>query len=86
MRIEVAKRGCCVRMAPAFLSLATPVALIPSVCRVSVSGASVVKYLVAPVYIMFPVKLECPASIIRLPIPILKLELIAILMPEKAAL
>lgn len=44
-------------MAFACLRLATPVALMPIVCRVSVSGADVVKYLVASVP-KLPVKLE----------------------------
>jgi hypothetical protein len=58
----------------------------PIVCRVSVSGANVVKYLVANVLILFPVKLECHAFGPTTPTPIMMIMLFAILMPEKAAL
>ena len=74
-------------MATAFLSLATPVrtAIIPSVCRVSVSGTLVLNNLVAPVYPLH-VKLECLASITLVPGPIMIHSLFATLMPEKAAI
>ena len=50
------------------------------------SGANVVKNLVANVLILFPVKLECHAFGPTTPTPIMMIMLFAILMPEKAAL
>ena len=73
-------------MAFACLRLATPVALMPIVCRVSVTGAYVVKYLVANVPILFPVKLECHAFGWSITTPIMMIMLFAKLIPEKAAL
>lgn len=73
-------------MAFACLRLATPVALMPIVCRVSVSGANVVKYLVASVPNIFPVKLECHAFGRTTTTRFMMIMLFAILIPEKAAL
>jgi hypothetical protein len=90
MKDIIAKMGCFVKMATAFLSRASPVrtAIVHSVLRVSVSTTFVVKYLAAHVKTVFLAKLECPAfkpSLIMVPIAIL-LKRPVKLMPEKAAI
>ena len=83
--MEVAKRGCSVMMATAFLSLATPArtVIVRSVCRVSVSGTLVANNLVAPVKTEFLVKLECLATITRF---LREMRAIIIMQPAKSML